>query len=109
MDVEKTIAFILEQRTHVAVIHARMEERAARDEAEIARLDKRLRRSIRLAVEEARNERRRRSEGDQLLARAMADLATAQARTEQTVDRLGQKIDRFVESLGHPRANGDEP
>ena len=95
MDVEKTIAFILEQQAQAAAI--RIEH-----EAEIARLDQRLRRAIRLAVQEARHERKLRREMDARFDLKMDQIAAAHLLTEETVKRLSDKIDRFVDASLHP-------
>jgi hypothetical protein len=58
MDVEKTMEFILEQLAHVAALQARAEERQKKVEERQARTDARLSRAIRLAVWEARQERK---------------------------------------------------
>lgn len=104
MDVERTIEFILEQQARIAVWRAEAEERAARHETEIARLDTelrrvdlRLRRAIHLAVQEARNERRRRREADARFDLKMDQLASAHLLTEEKLDKLSDKIDRLVD------------
>ena len=106
MDVQKTIEFILEQQAHIAVIQAQAEEqakeRAAKHAAEIARLDQRLRRAIRLAVQEARHERKLRREMDARFDLKMDQIAAAHLLTEETVKRLSEKIDRFVDASLHP-------
>jgi len=101
MDVEKTIEFILERQAQTAAIHAR-------HEAEIVRLDARLRRAIRLAVAEARQERRRRRELDERFERKMDQLASAQLLSGQRIEKLGEKVDKLVEGWresgnGHPQ------
>jgi len=70
MDVERTMSFILEQQTHAAAIQAR-------HHAEIARIDSRLRRAIRSAVLEAREERKRRCELEERFELRMDRLAGA--------------------------------
>jgi hypothetical protein len=99
MDVEKTIEFILEQHAQVAVIQARHEVEIARLDAKLKWEDARLRRAIRLAVQEARAERRRRREWDE-------ELRAHTVKSEEMMDRLSDKIDRLVD--GTLRGNGHE-
>ena len=113
MDVEKTMGFILEQQAHIAAIQSKAEERAALHAAEIARVelrlqrvDLRLRHAIRLAVQEARNERKRRRELDARFELKMDQLASSQLVTEEKLQRLVDKIDKFVDGLQHPGGNG---
>jgi Mn-containing catalase len=106
MDVEGTIEFLLErQSAHQARADAEMTEIRAvvREIAEsqketdrqAARTEAALRRAIRLSVEEHRRERVRR----QRLDDSMANLALAQARTEETL---------FIDSLKQPRNGHDK-
>jgi ATP-dependent Clp protease ATP-binding subunit ClpA len=81
MDIPKTMEFILDQVAQVAVLQART--------------DRRLDRAIRFAVQEARQERKRRQETDEILARRAAEadekitqLAAAQLVTEEKLQRL---------------------
>jgi len=120
MDVERTIEFILEQQAHAAAIRAqheadmaRHQSDIARHEGEIARLDAqlrqvdiRLRRAIRLAVQEARNERKRRQELDARFDLKMDRIASAQLLNEEMIRKLGDKIDKFVDGLRQPGGNG---
>jgi len=113
MDVERTIEFILEQQAHAAAIRAQHEADMARHEADIARLDAqlrqvdmRLRRAIRLAVQEARNERKRRQELDARFDLKMDRIASAQLLNEEMIRKLGDKIDKFVDGLRQPGGNG---
>jgi ATP-dependent Clp protease ATP-binding subunit ClpA len=81
MDVQKTMVFILEQLAQTTVLQART--------------DRRLDRAIRLGVQEARQERKRRKEMDEILARRASEadekitqLAAAQLVTEEKLQRL---------------------
>ena len=80
---------------------AQADERAARVEVrhdrEIGQIHATLRRATRLAVQEARTERRKRREGDERFERDVAHL-------NSVVDRLSEKIDKFVDGL---RAGGN--
>ncbi len=74
MDVEKTMEFILDQLAQVAALQARSD----------ARLD----RAIRLAVWEARQERKKRREADERLDECITRLAAAQLLTEEALKRF---------------------
>jgi hypothetical protein len=76
MDVEKTMEFILDQLAQVTALQARSD----------ARLD----RAIRLAVWEARQERKKRRAADEKLDEYITRLAAAQLITEE-------KLQRFIE------------
>jgi len=89
--------FILQQQ---AKTEAMLAETAGRG----IRTDARLDRAIRLAVQEARNERRRRRELDEKLTQ----LAAAQIVTEEKVQKLSDKIDAIVD-LRHNGGNGQPP
>lgn len=84
MDVQKTMEFILEQlahtATHLGTVAVRVEEIAAFQ----AKTDKPLARAIRLAIREARRERKRRAELDDRITQ----LASAQLVTEDKLQRL---------------------
>jgi ATP-dependent Clp protease ATP-binding subunit ClpA len=80
MDVEKTMEFILDQLAQITVVQART--------------DRRLDRAIRFAVQEARQERKRRKEMDEILVRRASEadekitqLAAAQLVTEEKLQR----------------------
>jgi hypothetical protein len=88
MDVQKTMEFIVEQQAQTVAVQAR-------HEADIARVDLRLRRAIRLAIQEALNERKRRRELDE----KMGQFALAQSRNEDMIDRLGTKIDKLSDKI----------
>ena len=88
MDVERTMEFIREQQAQTAVVRAR-------HEAEIARLDLRLRHAIRLAVQEVRSERKRRRELDARFDLRMDRIAAAHLVAEETVARLGERVDKL--------------
>jgi hypothetical protein len=126
MDVEKTIEFILEQTAQIVAMQMKAEERFARHDAEIARHDAeiarhaaeiaredlRLRRAIRLAVREARNERKRRQEMDARFDLKMDQIASAHLLTEdivkrvgERIDKLGDKIDKLIATEGNGRGH----
>jgi hypothetical protein len=90
MDVEKTMEFILDQLAQVAALQAAAEQRQAAAEQRQARSDARLDRAIRLAVWEARQERKKRRAADEKLDEYITRLAAAQLITEE-------KLQRFIE------------
>jgi hypothetical protein len=97
MDVEKTMEFILEQLAHVTVLQAKAEERQER-------MDRRLSRAIRLAVEEARRERARRRELDERVDRSRSEMEEAIARLAAAQLVTEEKLQRFLE--GRTGTNG---
>ncbi len=112
MDVERTVEFIVETLARVTsrldVVGERLEaltERMDRAEGRASRTDARLDRAIRLAVQEARNERKKRQEMEARWAEKMTQLAAAQLITEEktqqldeSVRKLMEKFDRFFDS-----------
>src|SRR5580658_127920 len=107
MDVEKTMEFILEKQAQIHAMQVKAEEHFARQDHDIAETNTILRRAIRLAVQEARTERKRRREADERLDLKMDQIASAQLLNEEMVRNLGAKMDRFVEDMRHPGGNGD--
>ena len=67
----------------------------AKHEGDIDKVRNDLRRAVRMSVQEARNERRRRQEFDE----KMTQLAAAQLLSEEKLRIVGEKIDRFVDGL----------
>jgi len=122
MDVEKTIEFILEHQAQITAMQAKAEEHVARHDGEIAQLNavtshinSILRRAVRLAVQEARNERKRRQELDARFEIQMDQIASAHLLNEEMVkklgekvDNLGEKVDKLVDGWQHPGGNGDK-
>jgi hypothetical protein len=117
MDVEKTIEFILGQSAHTAAMleqaKVQADEHLARHDRQIAQINEILRRAVRLAVQEARADRRRRREADERFDLRMDQLASAQLLTEEILqklgdklDKLGEKIDKFVDGIHRPGGNG---
>jgi hypothetical protein len=96
MDVERTMEFILEQQARIAAYQMKAEEHFARHDQEIVQIRNIMRRAVRLAVQEARAERKRRQELDARFDRKMDQLASAHLLTEEKLDKLGIKVDRFV-------------
>ena len=84
--------FILEQQAEAATWRVKAEY-------EMAETKKTLRRAIRLAVQEARNERVRRRALDNRFDEQMRQLAAAQIVTEEKLQSLSAKIDRFIDGL----------
>jgi hypothetical protein len=82
MDLERAMEFLLEQQAasqarfdaRMTQIDAKMHERAERADKEIEQIRSELRRAVRLSVQEARAERKRRREGDEKLAASHAAL-----------------------------------
>ncbi|MBZ5725686.1 MAG: hypothetical protein LAP87_11890 [Acidobacteriia bacterium] len=91
MDVERTIAFILE---HQAKLSVHQEKAAELHDREMAGIRDQLRRAVELSVREARNERKRRQEAD-------ARLQESDSRLEAMIDRIGQKLEGLIDALRH--------
>lgn len=86
----------------------RLGRQAERSDRENTSLNHTLRRAIRMAVTEARNERRRRQTLDEYIAKlAAAQLITEEKvqRTEENLTRLEQTVSRFIDSI-RPGGNG---
>ena len=106
MDVEKAMEFILEQSAQIHAMQMKAEEHLARHDGDIAKINTILRRAVRLAVQEARAERKRRREADERLDLKMDQIASAQLLSEEKLRRLEDKIDRFVDGMQRPGGNG---
>ena len=117
MDVEKTMEFILEKTAHTAAMleqakaqaeqtKVQADEHLARHDRQIAQINEILRRAVRLAVQEARAERKRRREADERLDRKMDQLASAQLLSEEKLQKVWDKIDRLVDDLRRAGGNG---
>jgi hypothetical protein len=119
MDIERAIEFLLQQAAQQqawseaqqarfdaqqAQFRGDFEDRQKgyeeRHDREMAAIRAELRRGVRLAVEEARRERKRRQEEDAKLAATDEKLAASHAALEETVSR-------FIASLKQP-LNGDQ-
>lgn len=84
--------FILQQQAKTEALLAQTAERGARTDA-------RLDRAVRLAVQEARNERKKRREMDSRWQEEMAKLSAAQRATDEAVARVSNRIDAFIASM----------
>lgn len=125
MDIERTIEFLLQQQANfeareaaakerfdaqmaqvgaklqqVADNQQRLTDNQTRSDKEIGLIRNELRRAVRLAVQEAREERRRRQEGDAKLAEDNARLAASQ-------EELRQTLKAFIDSMKHS-SNGHD-
>jgi hypothetical protein len=99
MDIERTMEFILSRQADAEVAMARLREAHEKTEAVVASLGEErkktevtLRRAIRLGVQEARNERKRRQDMDKAWDEKITQLAAVQLVTEQ-------KLQGFIDSL----------
>jgi hypothetical protein len=120
MDLERAIEFLLERQAareawsdaqqvrfdqQQAQFRADFEERQKQSEQkherEIGAIRAELRRGVRLAVEEARRERKRCKEEDAKLALQHAELADSHSALEKS-------IQRFIDSLKQPRNGHDK-
>jgi hypothetical protein len=112
VDVEKTIAFILDcQARTEAALAASAEEladtkRTINENAKALKAtDTLLRRAIRAGVRDARNERRKRQEMDRKFDEKITQIAAAHLLTEEALKALSTKVDAFIDSMGR-RTNG---
>jgi hypothetical protein len=106
MDVEKTMEFILEQQAQIHAMQMKAEEHFAKHGGDIAKINQILQRAVRLAVQEARAERKKRGEADERLDLKMDQLASSQMLTEEKLRRLEDKIDQVVDDIRRPGGNG---
>jgi hypothetical protein len=100
MDVERAMEFILESQARTTANLEALAERMNQAEARATRTDARLDRAIRLAVQEARNERKRRQEMDARWDEKMTQLAAAQLITEEKAQQLEESVRNLDESFG---------
>jgi hypothetical protein len=111
MDVERTMEFILEQSAHMAAMLEQAKVQAdahlALHDRQIAQINEILRRAVRLAVQEARAERKRRREADERLDLKMDQIASAQLMNEEMIKKLGEKMDRYADDMRRPGGNGN--
>ena len=105
MDLERAMEFLLEQQ---AASQARFDAQVARiyeimaETEEIGRQTRReLRRAVRLGVQEARAERKRRKEEDAKLAAEDAKVAASQ-------EALRASVQAFIDSMRQPRNGHDK-
>jgi CRISPR/Cas system-associated exonuclease Cas4 (RecB family) len=97
VDVEKTIEFILTQQARNEARVGAMEERHNR---EMQQIRDELRRGVRLAVQDARHERKRRQEMAEHWDQKITQLSAAQLVTEEKLQGL---IEAMRQSKnGHP-------
>jgi two-component sensor histidine kinase len=106
MDVEKTIEFILEQQAQIYAMQVKAEALLAKHDGDIVKINEILRRAVRLAVQEARAERKRRREADERIDLKMDQIASAHLLSEEKLQRLEDKIDRLVDDMRRPGGNG---
>jgi hypothetical protein len=92
VDVEKTMAFILD-------CQARTEATLAETAAGLKKTEAFLHRAVRLGVREARAERRKRQELDRRFDEKMTQLAAAQLLTEEELKDLKRTVQSFIESM----------
>jgi uncharacterized protein YqfA (UPF0365 family) len=108
MDLEKAIEFLLQQQAasqarfdaQMEQIGAKLDASSERAEREIAQIRAELRRAVRLSIQEARTERKRRKEEDAKLAAADAKLAAGQ-------EALQRSLQAFIDSLKQSRNGHD--
>jgi hypothetical protein len=81
-------------RTHGNELSERLARQAEKSDREHAPLNRTLRRAIRMAVTEARNERRRRQTLDEYITK----LAAAQLVTEEKMQVLEDGLTRFIDA-----------
>ena len=91
MDVEKTIEFILSQQ---AKNEARLGAMDERHDREMHQIREQLRRAVRLAVQDARTERKRRQEMAEQWDQTITRLSAAQLVTEEKLQGLIQAMRR---------------
>src|SRR5215467_5242583 len=92
VDVEKTMAFILD-------CQARTEATLAATAENLKKTDDLLRRAIRAGLKEARAERRKRQELDRRFDEKMTQLAAAQLLTEEELKDLKRTVQAFIDSM----------
>jgi hypothetical protein len=97
LDVDKTIEFILSQQARNEARVGAMDERHGR---EMQQIREELRRAVRLAVQDARHERKRRQEMAEQWDQKITQLSAAQLVTEEKLQGLIETMRRS--NNGHP-------
>ena len=99
---ERKMEFIVETLARVSVNDEKRQQDYERHERRLDRLE----RIAKLMVRSGLRERRTRSEADERLTKALADLAQAQKRTEESIAHTDSKLDALVDIVRRQR-NGD--
>ncbi len=97
---ERKMEFIVETLARVAVSQERHERNMERHELNMEKGELRLSRLERIAKLMAGaglRERKARTEGDERLKEAMAELAVAQKRTEESIAHTDQRLDALID------------
>ena len=99
---ERKMEFIVETLARVSVNDEKRQQDYERHERRLDRVE----RIAKLMVRSGLRERRTRSEADERLTKALADLAQAQKRTEESIVHTDSKLDALVDIVRRQR-NGD--
>jgi hypothetical protein len=90
---ERKMEFIAETLTRVAVSQERHEANQGAQDRRLSRLE----RIARLMVRAGLRERNARTAGDERLKEAMAELAAAQKRTEESIAHTDKRLDALID------------
>jgi len=90
---EQKMAFIVETLARVSVNDEKRQEEYERHERRMDRIE----RVAKLMVRAGMRERKTRSEADERLTTALADLAEAQKRTEESVAHTDRRLDALID------------
>ena len=90
---EQKMAFIVETLARVSVNDEKRQEEYERHERRMDRIE----RVAKLMVRAAMGERKTRSEADERLTTALADLAEAQKRTEESGAHTDRRLDALID------------
>ena len=96
---ERKMEFIVETLARVSVNDEKRQQDYERHERRLDRLE----RIAKLMVRSGLRERRTRSEADERLTKALADLAQAQKRTEESIAHTESKLDALVDIVRQHR------
>ena len=94
--IENGMQFLLEQQARA---EARREADAAKHKAEMDEIRAILGRAIRLGVQEVRNERRKRREGDERLRQGLDELSQKMKELAAAQEVTAQSLQAFIDSL----------
>lgn len=100
---ERKKEFIVDTLADLAVNDQKHDQRLSRLERGLSRLERITKLMVRAGV----RERKTRSEADERLTVALADLAVAQKKTEASIAHTDSKVDALVDMM-RKRMNGDE-
>jgi hypothetical protein len=94
---EQRTVFIVETLARVSINDEKRQQEYERQERRMDRIE----RVVKLMVRAGLRERETRSEGDERLTTALAGLAEAQKRTEESIPHTDRRLDALIDIVRH--------